>query len=69
LIKNNGAIGVSDLMNLGLVMQKIDRNQRFFENLHEKNCNFKNKNLRNRRVSPPVDLSQSPTARNQKKNR
>jgi hypothetical protein len=56
-------------MNLGLIMQKIDLNHPFIENLHDKYCNFKNKNLRQRRVSPAVDLSQAHTARHQKNNR
>jgi hypothetical protein len=43
LTQNNYATGVSDLMNLGLVMQKIDLNRRFLENLHENIANFKTK--------------------------
>jgi hypothetical protein len=56
-------------MNTGLIMQKIDSNQAFIENLQGEYCYFKNKNLRQRRVSLAVDLSQAHTARHQKNNR
>jgi len=56
-------------MNTGLIMQKIDSNQAFIENLQGEYCHFKNKNLRQRRVSLAVDLSQAHTARHQKNNR